>query len=211
MKVSIIDYGVGNIASVSRAFEEIGADVTIMTEPSQISEASSIVLPGVGNFTTCKSILDSDGWSSEIDHFANVEKKPLLGICLGMQLLASYGYEGAGEGGRTSGLGLIPGEVVPLESLGCSLRTPHVGWNEVEIKQRDSLMEGLASGTDFYFVHKYAFKLEETAHCIASVNYGASFPVVVKKENIYGVQFHPEKSSKAGFRLLRNFLLGERC
>jgi glutamine amidotransferase len=138
----------------------------------------------------------------------------LLGVCVGMQLLASYSMEGTGAEASDGvpGLGLIPGRVEHLRTLGCGLRVPHVGWNEVKIAPNTSgLFDGIPDGTDFYFVHSYAFVPDDPAAVLATTDYGVPVTAAVRRGHIWGTQFHPEKSSRAGFRLLRNFVEGHPC
>lgn len=202
MKVAIINYGMGNLGSVRRAFEEIGAEPIIANHPSSLYEVNRVVLPGVGAFSEGMAHLGHGGWIDALNDIVTNQGKPLLGICLGMQMLATVGH----EGGLTQGLGLIPGEVRRLDGLGCSLRIPHVGWNEVKYLKDDVLVQGIPDASDFYFVHSYAFVPENAESLIATVPYGIDVPAVVRQGNVFGCQFHPEKSSKAGRRLLKNFM-----
>lgn len=207
MKVAIVNYGMGNLGSVRRAFEELGAEVVIANHPSALYDANRIVLPGVGAFAEGMAHLNQGGWSMALRDLVAEQGKPMLGICLGMQMLATEGH----EGGVTSGLGLIPGQVRRLDELGCTLRIPHVGWNEVCQVRMDALFEGIPSAADFYFVHSYAFVPEQRDDLLASVPYGVDLTAAVRRNHVFGCQFHPEKSSKAGRRLLRNFLSYSSC
>jgi glutamine amidotransferase len=207
MKVAIINYGVGNLSSVRRAFEELGAEPIIANHPSTLYDVNRIVLPGVGAFKEGMAHLDHGGWSEALREVVGEQGKPLLGICLGMQLLASEGH----ENGVTPGLGLIPGQVRRLDELGCTLRIPHVGWNEACHDGSDVLFEGIPDRSDFYFVHSYAFVTEAAEHRLATVPYGVDLTAAVRRGHVFGCQFHPEKSSKAGRRLLRNFLSYSPC
>lgn len=202
MKVAIIDYGMCNLGSVRRAFEECGADATIIDDPQLLREAEKIVLPGVGAFAQGMHNLRVRGWEEALRSEVLKEKKPLLGICLGMQLLADVGV----EGGQTCGLGFIAGSVERLVPTQNSERIPHVGWNEIHIKRVHPLTDDIPSGTDFYFVHSFHFKLSKESDLIAETPYCGRFASVVAKENIMGAQFHPEKSQKPGFQLIKNFL-----
>jgi glutamine amidotransferase len=207
MKVAVIDYGLGNLGSVRRAIAELGADPELADSPEKLRGADRVILPGVGGFADGMSLLHARGWVNAVREEA-AKGKPILGICLGMQLLASRGT----EGGDTEGLNLIAGDVVPLRELGCELRIPHVGWNEVAVRDRScKLLDGIPGSTDFYFVHSYAFTPKDPQHVRATTSYGASVPAVVARDNVAGTQFHPEKSSKAGFRVLRNFLDAGAC
>lgn len=207
MKVAIINYGMGNLGSVRRAFEEIGAEAIIVNHPSSLYEVNRVVLPGVGAFSEGMAHLSHGGWIDALGDIVTTQGKPLLGICLGMQMLASVGYEGE----QTAGMGLIPGEVRRLDGIGCKLRIPHVGWNEVRYWKQDILFEGIPDGSDFYFVHSYAFVPQDIESVIATVPYGINVASVVKQGNVFGCQFHPEKSSKAGRRLLENFMRYTPC
>lgn len=199
MKIGIIDYGVGNLASVHRALQELKAVPVLITHPDQISSVDKLILPGVGNFSDCAARLKTNDWFTALQH----QTKPLLGICVGMQLLASMSTEGS----ECDGLNLISGRVEHLSQLGCQLRLPHVGWNEVDLCQpADVLFNGIATGVDFYFVHSYAFVPTNKQHVIATTDYGVAVTAAVRQEHIWGTQFHPEKSSRAGFTVLNNFV-----
>lgn len=200
-KTLIIDYGMGNLGSVGRAFEECGADVIISDDPAECKLANHLVLPGVGAFADGMAALTACGWDLAILAAATEHQIPLLGICLGMQLLADTGFEGR----ETRGLGLIPGEVRRLTPDNQDTRIPHVGWNEVNHIEHP-LFTGIASGSDFYFVHSYHFSPRQPQHILASTPYCGSFVSAVGSGNVFGTQFHPEKSSRAGFQLIRNFL-----
>lgn len=202
MKIAVINYGMGNLGSVRRAFEDIGAEVCVATHPEDIYEANRIVLPGVGAFTEGMACLSNAGWVSALHEVVILQGKPLLGICLGMQMLATTGH----EGGETNGLGFIPGKVKRLDTLGCKFRIPHVGWNDVSYCKDDVLFDGIPDASDFYFVHSYAFVPENQEHLIATTHYDCNVATVIRNENVFGCQFHPEKSSKAGRQFLRNFM-----
>jgi imidazole glycerol-phosphate synthase subunit HisH len=202
MKVGIVNYGMGNLASVYRALLTIGADPYVANHPAELKDAYRIILPGVGAFGEGMNRLDEAGWTGEIKRLAGSEGRPLLGICLGMQFLAERGTEGVAR----DGLGFIGGEVVNLKALGCADRIPHVGWNEVHIAGADPLLERIPEATDFYFVHSYGFRVSDAKCLLATVRYGCDVAAIVGKDNVWGTQFHPEKSSKAGLQLLRNFV-----
>lgn len=205
MKLAIVDYGLGNLGSVRRALAELGVEAAIAERPEQLAAAERIILPGVGSFADGMAYLNERGWSDEIRRQALEAGKPLLGICLGMQLLASVGSEGS-NGGNTPGLGLIPGAVVRLDTLGCALRIPHVGWNAIALHGEPALFAGIPPGTDFYFVHSFALRPACPEAILASTGYGVPVVAAIGDGCVFGTQFHPEKSSKAGLRLLKNFL-----
>ena len=202
MKVAIVNYGMGNLASVRRAFEDIGAEVCIADRPVALYDANRIILPGVGAFSEGMECLRNGGWVEALHDVVTQRRKPLLGICLGMQMLATTGH----EGGLSMGLDFVPGQVQRLDTLGCKLRIPHVGWNEVRYKKNDEFFKGIPDSSDFYFVHSYAFVPENDEHLIATVSYDLDVAAVVRNGNVFGCQFHPEKSSKAGRQLLKNFM-----
>ncbi len=214
MRVGVIDYGVGNLGSVIRALEELRVTPILITRAIDMHTADSLILPGVGNFADCARLLDDGGWSQALRDEVQGAQKPLLGVCVGMQLLATSSMEGADAHAPdgTSGLGFIPGRVEHLRTLGCSLRVPHVGWNEVTSHTTaGGLFDGIPDGTDFYFVHSYAFVADDPAHVLATTVYDIPVTAAVRYGHIWGTQFHPEKSSRAGFRLLRNFIENPAC
>jgi glutamine amidotransferase len=202
MSVLVIDYGMSNLGSIKRSLEECDADVLVSCDPKDIDIAASIVLPGVGSFADGMANLNDHGWSAAIRHAVIECSIPILGICLGMQLLADIGY----EGGKVAGLGLIRGEVERLIPDSQGVRIPHVGWNEIHRTRSTPLFEGIADGSDFYFVHSYHFIPKQKENVIAETPYCGGFVSAVSNGNIYGVQFHPEKSQRIGFKLLDNFL-----
>jgi glutamine amidotransferase len=196
----------GNLASVARALQVLGFSPYIAESPVELRTAARLVLPGVGAFAEGMDNLEQGGWADEIKQLTADGDVPLLGICLGMQFLADAGV----EGGARPGLGLVPGEVQFLGDL-AQERVPHVGWNELHQAQSDPLLEDIPQGTDFYFVHSYAFVPADPSHLLASVQYGAAVAAIVRKDNVWGAQFHPEKSSRAGLQLLRNFVERAAC
>lgn len=203
MRVLIVDYGMGNLGSVSRAVERFGVEPWISSDPNDINKAERMILPGVGAFADGMSQLHQQGWVNPLKAAVLNQKIPILGICLGMQLLADYGYEGT----KTAGLGLIPGEVRHLERTDPTERIPHVGWNEVIQKQSThALFNDIPDRADFYFVHSYHFIPANQDHVIATTPYCGTMVSAVSDGLIFGTQFHPEKSSKTGLQLLQNFL-----
>lgn len=214
MKVGVIDYGVGNLGSVMRALEELRVTPTLVTRAIDMHAMDCLLLPGVGNFADCARMLEIGGWPAALRDEVQGAGKPLLGVCVGMQLLSSVSMEGtdAAKPEGTPGLGFIPGRVEHLRTLGCELRVPHVGWNSVApVSSQGGLFDGIPAGTDFYFVHSFAFVTDEPADVLATTDYGMPVTAAVRRGNVWGTQFHPEKSSRAGFRLLRNFIESNPC
>jgi glutamine amidotransferase len=200
-RVAVVDYGMGNLDSVARALEECGGDPVVTSSADELERAAAIVLPGVGAFARgMENIrrLDLEGPL----HEQVVERGvPCLGLCLGMQLLLTSGD----ESGDAAGLGWVDGTVARLVPTNGE-RIPHVGWNEVEPLGESALFDGIEPGSDFYFVHSYSVEPADASDVVATTPYCGGFPSVIRHENVYGVQFHPEKSQRVGLRLLRNFL-----
>jgi glutamine amidotransferase len=207
MKVAVVNYGMGNLASVRRALEDLGAHAYVANAPGELEAADRFVLPGVGAFSQGMGHLQAGGWFDALR--AGVGRgRPLLGICLGMQMLAAWGE----EGGPTRGLGLVPGRIRRLNDLGCTQRIPHVGWNEIALADdAGPLLAHIPTGSDFYFVHSYGFVADEATDVIATTDYGIEVPAAVQRGHVFGTQFHPEKSSRAGRQLLENFLRYPSC
>ena len=193
--IAIIDYGAGNLFSVKNALNALGQDSVFTKDPEEIRAADKLSLPGVGAFPDAMDKLTACGLIPVIREQA--EQKPLLGICLGMQML----FEQSEEFGETAGLGLIPGRVVPIET---SYKIPHMGWNELVIPRESKLLYGIKPGEFVYFVHSFAAKTP-MEYVSAYCEYGTVIPALVEKENVYGAQFHPEKSGRAGLTILKNF------
>ena len=203
--ITIIDYGSGNILSAKQSFVKViknnnlDADVNISSEPEAIKKSSHIVLPGQGAFETCiKGLNGIPGMLEELNNFAIKEKKPFFGICVGMQLLANNSE----ENGNHAGLGWIRGTIKKLPSK--QLKMPHMGWNSIKIIGNSSKI--IPKETDYYFVHSYYFDCKNKENVLAQTNYGINFPSIINKENIYGLQFHPEKSSHQGLDIIKSFL-----
>ncbi|WP_339147791.1 MULTISPECIES: imidazole glycerol phosphate synthase subunit HisH [unclassified Sutcliffiella] len=201
--IGIIDYGMGNLYSVSKALERMDVEYVITNDRDVLFESEGLILPGVGSFRDAMSILQETGLDSFIKEEAARGKK-LLGICLGMQLL----YEESEENGRTEGLSLLTGKVerFPGETAdGVSYKVPHMGWNKLEFQQASLLLDGVPE--DYvYFVHSYYVKNFDTAELLASSTYDVQVPAVVGRANVFGTQFHPEKSSHVGLAILKNFV-----
>ncbi len=201
--VTILDSGICNLASIARALERAGGDVTIAHQGTTIAAASRLVLPGVGSFPAAMQALNRNGLAQAVRDFAQ-SGKPLLGVCLGMQLLLETGE----EFGLTPGLGLVPGRVRAIAAPG--LAAPHMGWNAVTPTRQDPLLNGLKAGDYLYFVHSYVCEPRDVADVLCTTEYGERFCSLLNRGNIWGVQAHPEKSQHAGATLLRNFLALER-
>jgi imidazole glycerol-phosphate synthase subunit HisH len=199
-RVAVIDYGMGNRRSVEKALEHVGANPTITADHDELRRADGLVLPGVGAFPQAMRNLNSLGLPDLIRELS-ANGTPLLGICLGMQLL----FDASEEMGGAAGLGLIGGEVTRLNAGG--LRIPHIGWNEVRFERASPLTAELPSqGCPFYHVHSFAARPRDPAHVVGSTEYGERFATIAARENVLGVQFHPEKSSRHGLRMLRAFV-----
>ena len=201
MNIAIVDYNMGNLASVINAFKIIGANTTVESEPNKLKEYDKVILPGVGAFGDAMSHLQSNGMDEAIKEYAK-SGKPLLGICLGMQLL----FESSQEFGSTKGLGLIPGEVVAFDTskFDHKLKVPHMGWNEIFVKD-SPIFDGMDREFYLYFVHSYHAKCNER-YTIGKTYYGYEFTSAVQNNNIYGIQPHPEKSHKNGLKIIENFV-----
>ena len=205
-KITIVDYGLGNILSAEQSFirvikeNQINANVKISNSPSDITNSTHVVLPGQGAFKSCIDGLTSiAGMIEELKNFALIQKKPFLGICVGMQLLATDSE----ENGKHRGLNWISGHIkkLPIKNL----KMPHMGWNEV-IPKKTLEKNFFIEENNYYFVHSYYFECEDINNILAHTNYGIDFASIVSKENIYGVQFHPEKSSNQGLNLIKSFI-----
>lgn len=198
--IRIIDYGVGNLFSLRSSLRAIGIDADYTGDPAEIRKADKLILPGVGAFRDAREALRSTGLDRVVQEEAG-KGKPLMGICLGMQMLFDRSY----EYGEYEGLGLIPGEIVPMEGrIPKELPIPHIGWNELALKQSSPLMKNTANGDYVYFVHSY-YAETPAEYVIATTDYGAEMTAAVQKDNVYGCQFHPEKSSEVGLSILKAF------
>jgi len=212
--LTIIDYGCGNIRSVYNAFNLISKQkklkIVISSNKSDIEKSSHLVLPGVGSYKTCINGLRNSNLIDSILKKVNIEKKPFLGICVGMQMLASKGF----ENGEFLGLNWIKGNVKKIKKSHEQLKIPHMGWNNLLIKKENSFIRKLKEKIDkpsisAYFVHSYNFETEDSKNKIMTTNYGQEITAMVSKENIIGVQFHPEKSHKFGIKFLETFIENE--
>lgn len=200
--VVVVDYGMGNIRSVSKAFEASGADVMVSSSPADLERAERIVLPGVGAFGDSMANLKKLGLVEPLREQVLIKKKPFFGICLGLQILAESGE----EKGRHLGLGWLPGRTILFKPDDASLKVPHIGWNNIRILKDSPLWSGLGKKLDFYFVHSFYFDTTDRSVVAATCNYGLDFTAAVLKENVFATQFHPEKSQESGLRIIRNFL-----
>jgi imidazole glycerol phosphate synthase glutamine amidotransferase subunit len=201
-RITVLDYGAGNLRSVVKAFEHEGAEVTLTRDPAVARAAERLVLPGQGHFGQCAGRLEESGLADSVREVVEAGR-PFLGICVGMQLL----YEGSEEAPGAPALGLLPGTI---ERIPTDLHLPHVGWNSVEFTERgsaDPLLAGVAGPEPVYFyhVHSYARMAPDGPEVLARCSYGAPFGTIVGRDNVWGIQFHPEKSQEAGLRILRNF------
>ncbi len=206
MNVTIIDYGIGNLRSLQKALEAVGASVIRTDRANQILEAERLILPGVGAFRACMQEIERRELVEPIRQ-ATQKGIPLLGICVGLQLL----FDSSEEGGTYPGLGVLPGQVVRFPSSPAGqpeerLKIPHIGWNHVHIRQPHPVFHALPEAPYFYFVHSYHAQVANDALTLAETFYGISFPSVAGRDHILGVQFHPEKSQKNGLQVLNNFL-----
>jgi len=203
-RVAIVDYGSGNLRSAAKAFEHAGAERVLVTDkPADILDADRVVLPGVGAFGDCRRGLYAvDGMVEALEKAVRQQGKPFFGICVGMQLMASVGL----EFGAHDGLGWVPGPVTAIEPQDEDLKIPHMGWNELTLRQAHPMLEGIPTGAYAYFVHSYHLKAEAEDHVLATTDYGATLTAIVGRENMIGTQFHPEKSQATGLHLIGNFL-----
>lgn len=201
--ILIVDYGIGNLRSLEKAFQAVGVEATRSGDPAMVSRAERLVVPGVGAFGACAAELKARGLWEPV-RSAAASGVPLLGVCVGMQLL----FEGSDEHGAHEGLALLPGKVARFpasDPAGERLKVPHMGWNVVHFTREHPLARGLAEEAHFYFVHSYRTEGASPEDVLGVTEYGSPFPAVVARNNILGVQFHPEKSQAAGLRVLRNF------
>ncbi len=208
MTTVIIDYNSGNIHSAKKSFQRMAAEgdfgtVLVTSDPDTVRRADRIVLPGVGAFSDCRQGLAGfDGLFDALEEQV-LQGTPFLGICVGMQMMATLGRE---HGNATKGFDWIAGEVVKMAPADPTLKIPHMGWNELEIQQKHPLFEGISDGDHAYFVHSYHLAPKNSDHLLASVDYGGPLTAMVGRDNMVGTQFHPEKSQKTGLRFITNFL-----
>ena len=195
--IAVIDYGMGNLRSVEKAFQYLGHDAKIITDAGQLADADHLVLPGDAAFGDAMRNLREGGWDQRIHDHVDTGR-PFLGICVGLQLMLG----GSEEMGQHTGLGLLPGKCVRFPT---SEKVPQIGWNQIERQVASPLLEGVEDGSFFYFVHSYYVEAEQATDQLATTDYGIQYTSIAGRDNVYGVQFHPEKSQKIGLRLLTNF------
>ena len=200
--IVIIDYGLGNLFSVYNAFKLLGIKAVISSKPDDIKSAERLVLPGVGAFGDGIANLKRLGLDRILTTEVIDKKKPFLGICLGLQLLADRGF----EYGEHQGLGWIRGEVRKLDVEKSGLKLPHIGWNSIKMIRPSSLLDNIQDGADFYFLNSYHLVCENSEDLVAVVPYGEDVTAIIQRQNIFGAQFHPEKSQSNGLKLLENFI-----
>lgn len=200
--ITIIDYGMGNLGSVLNMLKKVGTTAKISSALEEILKAEKLLLPGVGSFDAAMSRINESGLFEVLNKLVLEKEIPILGICLGMQLLMNESEEG-----KLPGFGWIKGKSYHFKGrIPSSFKVPHMGWNDVTISNQSSITKGFNGEIRFYFVHSYFVKVENPAHSIMNCNYGLEFDAAIHKDNIYGVQFHPEKSHKFGMQFLRNFV-----
>jgi imidazole glycerol-phosphate synthase subunit HisH len=206
MNVTIVDYQSGNISSVINSFTEAAkgkVNLEVTSDIKKIKSSDKIVLPGQGSFKSCVDSLNSiNGLVDTLEDFAIANKKPLLGICVGLQMFADIGDEEA----ETKGLGWIAGKVSKIDNQNGKFKLPHIGWNEIEIKKESKIFKDIKNKSHMYFVHSYEFIPEDKSAISATTDYSSKIVCAVEKENLFGTQFHPEKSDKIGLKIIENFI-----
>jgi glutamine amidotransferase len=206
MNVTIVDYNSGNISSVINSFKEVAKDkvnIEVTADLATIKTSDKVVLPGQGSFKSCIDGLNSiNGLIDTLNEFALESKKPLLGICVGLQMFSDVGYEET----ETKGLGWISGKVSKIDNKGGKFKLPHIGWNEINIMKDSKIFKGIENNSHMYFVHSYEFVPEDKSVISATTDYSANVVCAAEKENIFGTQFHPEKSDKSGLKIIDNFI-----
>jgi glutamine amidotransferase len=206
MKVTIVDYSSGNISSVINSFKEVAqnkATIEVTSDLNKIKSSDKIVLPGQGSFKSCVDALKKiNGLTDTLNEFAINDKKPLLGICVGLQMFADVGYEET----ETKGLGWISGKVSKIDNQNGKFKLPHIGWNQINIVKDNKIFRDIENNSHMYFVHSYEFLPEDKNVISATTDYSSNIVCSVEKENIFGTQFHPEKSDKIGLKIINNFI-----
>ena len=206
MKVTIVDYNSGNISSVINSFREVAQDnvnIEVTSDLNKIKSSDKVVLPGQGSFKSCVDALNKiNGLKEALNEFTINNKKPLLGICVGLQMFADIGYEEV----ETKGLGWISGKVTKINNQNGKFKLPHIGWNQINILKRDKIFKNIENNSHMYFVHSYEFIPNDKNTISATTDYSSNIVCAVEKENIFGTQFHPEKSDKLGLKIIDNFM-----
>ena len=206
MNITIVDYKSGNISSVINSFNEVAKDkvkVEVTSDINKIKSSDKVVLPGQGSFKSCVDGLNNiNGLVDTLNEFVINDKKPLLGICVGLQMFADIGYEET----ETKGLGWISGKVSKIDNQNGKYKLPHIGWNQINIIKESSIFKGIENNSHMYFVHSYEFIPKDKNVISATTDYSSNLVCAVEKENIFGTQFHPEKSDKTGLKVIDNFL-----
>ena len=206
MKVTIVDYNSGNISSVINSFKEVAKEkvnIEVSSDLDKINSSDKVILPGQGSFKNCIEALKKiDGLADTLNEFVISKKKPVLGICVGLQMFADIGYEET----KTDGLGWISGNVSKIDNQNGKYKLPHIGWNQIEIVKDSKIFKDIENKSHMYFVHSYKFTPEDKNVITATTEYSSNIVCSVEKENIYGTQFHPEKSDKLGLKMIDNFL-----
>ena len=206
MNVTIVDYNSGNISSVINSFKEVAKDkinIVVTSNLEKIKSSDKVVLPGQGSFKSCIDALNNiNGLVDILNELVIINKKPLLGICVGLQMFADTGYEEI----ETKGLGWIPGKVSKIDNQNGKYKLPHIGWNQLNIIKDSKIFEGIKNNSHMYFVHSYEFIPENRDVISSTTDYSSNIVCSVEKENIFGTQFHPEKSDKIGLKILNNFI-----
>jgi len=206
MNVTIVDYQSGNISSVINSFKQVAknkANIEITSNLNQIKLSDKLILPGQGSFKSCVDSLNSvDGLHDALKEFAIINKKPLLGICVGLQMFGDVGYEES----ETKGLGWIPGKVTKIDNQDGKFKLPHIGWNEIEIVKESKIYKDIQNKSHVYFVHSYEFVPDDKSVVSATTDYSSKIVCSIEKDNLFGTQFHPEKSDKTGLKMIENFL-----
>ena len=201
-KIVIIDSDIGNVGSVKRAVQHFGYHAVVSNKHEDINSASHLILPGVGSFDEGMKKIHDNQIADVLIEAATIKNIPMLGICLGMHLLATKGYENNKE---TNGLNIIPGIVKKLKKSS-EFKLPHIGWNQIIIKKKRKIFKNVLDNSDFYFIHSYEFICEDELNNIGISNYCSEFTSIINQNNVYGVQFHPEKSLEQGLQIIKNFL-----
>ena len=206
MKVTIVDYNSGNISSVINSFKEVAQDkvnIEVTADLKKITSSDKLVLPGQGSFKSCVDALNKiNGLTEALTEFAINNKKPLLGICVGLQMFADIGYEET----ETKGLGWISGKVLKIDNQNGKYKLPHIGWNQINIVKQSKIFKNIENNSHMYFVHSYEFIPNDKNVISATTDYSSNIVCSVEKENIFGTQFHPEKSDKIGLKIIDNFI-----